>query len=201
MNRHYKAILGKQNSQIFVFANGYSLKICPNRWWPLPGLVVPQVTSHPAAEFPTFETVEKGAHFRGSEIHRLGVVKTNWWKDIQIQTARNCANIRPFSLREGNKKSEGKGFFDIKNECTQWGAGTALWKGLSHLTRYKLIRIQGVPVRMVNELEIDLAWASSIASFTIICKFACLFFSIYWWYDFWESWFAIGFHDDAIRVW
>ena len=116
-------------------------------------------------------------------------------------TARNCANIRPFSLREGNKKSEGKGFFDIKNECTQWGAGTALWKGLSHLTRYKLIRIQGVPVRMVNELEIDLAWASSIASFTIICKFACLLFSIYWWYDFWESWFAIGFHDDAIRVW
>lgn len=87
-------------------------------------------------------------------------------------------NIRPFSLREGNKKSEGKGFFYIKNECTQWGAGTASWKGLSHLTRYKLIRIQGVPVRMVNELEIDLAWTSSIASFTIICKFACLF-SVY----------------------
>lgn len=55
MNRHYKAILGKQKSQIFRIANGYSLNICPNRW-PPPGLVVPQVTSHPAAAFPTFET-------------------------------------------------------------------------------------------------------------------------------------------------
>lgn len=129
MNRHYKAILGKQNSQIFMFANGYSLNICPNRWWPLPGLVVPQVTSHPAAAFPTFETVEKGAHFRGSEIHRLGVVKTNWWKDMQIQTARNCANIRPFSLREGNKKSEGKGFFILRMNVPNEGPGQLHGKG------------------------------------------------------------------------
>ena len=49
----------------------------------------PLVTFHPGswtpfAAFPTFETVEKGAHFRGSGIHPLGF---SWrrWTDIQHQ--------------------------------------------------------------------------------------------------------------------